>query len=143
MRKPVRTKPEFYDRWLKGEFGNRLRVWSTYEDLLASDYRGLIGVRSKLPGRPMKYNVAIPDILDYIKSIGSSPENHTYGEMAPDDCILMQGEVFQYHSGLRLHYSYAKEHMRPALIAAPRHADGLLAISIMRKFMDAASYDDI
>lgn len=144
----VLTKSDYYKRWLQGEFGNRLRAWQSYADLLASDYTGRVGVRYKEPGSPYcRYAVQIADVPSVISAFvldGADPAKFTIGEMAPDDCITCQGELQQGLNSYDLFYStlHGKQ-MRDALRLEPQWASGARVPRILRHFMDGSSYDDV
>lgn len=144
---PVKTKSDFYKRWRANEFGNRLRVWMSLEELKASDYRGKIGIRYIEPGSPyMKYDIHFDDVPFYAEHFilkGADPSKMTFGEAAPDQHILFQGELYRTTESLYMFYSLDKSQMRTALAKAPQHAEGVKAHMLLRHFCNDSSYDDI
>ena len=56
------NKPEFYDRYLKGQFGNRPRVWTSLDALKESGYEGTVSIRSMTPGGTCKVRVPVADL---------------------------------------------------------------------------------
>lgn len=146
MRDAVKTKIDFYERWAKGEFGNRLRVWNSIAEIDPS-YTGPIGIRNKVPGgRWCRYAIPQKDLekvrQEFIND-GAPASTMTYGEMAPDDKMTLQGELIQTECGLRLHYSLAKRLMRDALRERSFYVEGIRVYHLLRTYCDGSSYDDL
>lgn len=108
----IPDKTEMYKLLLAGTFGNTARSWSSYTDLMASGYKGLVGIRSLLPGGIFMPYVPVENAPDIVA---------TYSEMQSDDAILLQGEVYRSVEGLYLLASKLKTHMRPALREGGKH----------------------
>ncbi len=135
-----KSKAEFYPRWLRGEFGNRLRAWDCYADLQGDSYRGPVTVRYKEASSPRcKYEVAFSDIEKVIAELGGDPELYTFNESAPDSKLLIQGEV--YHGPTySLYYSELKTNMREALKQGGKQVYFTTAKCIMQHYMRPKSY---
>lgn len=145
--RPVKYKSDMYRRWLLGEFGNRLRCWESLGDWFESGFRGNVGLRYKVPGSPFcKYDIPWENVhLVYGEFLdkGADHAKITIGEAAPDQHIMMQGEVMLSTRHYELHFSLHKAQMRDALKACPEWAHGIDAVVIMKHFMDPSSYNDI
>lgn len=111
--KRVNTKAEMYQLLQAGAFGNTARQWNIYTDLVASDYRGLVGVRSMLVGGKFLPHVPFEQVVD--------APNCIYNEMQNDDYILLQGETYRSVNGLYVYASTVKKPMRQALREGGRH----------------------
>lgn len=128
--KPVLTKTDYYRRWLNGEFGNLLRAWNTWEDLVDSEYRGRLTVRSKQPGQITRYNLSFDEAQKYI--LGRE-KYFSFNEPAPDDHLLIQGEVIELVGGLVLSYCCDKVSMREAMSRC-KVATGLTAKLLLKQY---------
>ena len=106
----VPDKKSMYEMLRAGKFGNTARTWSSYQELLASGYNGLVGCRSKVPGGEFLAYQLAPPRGDYI-----------YSEMQEDSGIVLQGEVYRSIEGLYLFASTLQTHMRVALKEAGKH----------------------
>jgi hypothetical protein len=68
-------------------------------------------------------------------------QNWYCSEMAPTDLTLLQGEVMRGVWGLGLYYTTVAKPMRDALAVQSRTARGIIAMSILQRFMDNNSYE--
>jgi len=140
----VPTKQAYYARWIRGEFGNRLRAWNTYEDLLESGYQGNVTIRTLVSSaHTARYGVPVQDVLKVIKEMGGSVQEHRFNESAPDDQLIIQGELYENVQGWYMVYNRAKCSMRDAMRNDPQIAEGLLAREILRHDCCPNSFDDI
>lgn len=145
----VNSKSEFFDLWKRGIFGNRLMGWANLDELYASGYRGMFGVRYKDSaggGGFCKYEVTLDQVESVItdwKSKGAKEELIYFSEDAPDEKLLFQGELMMTTQSYCLFYSREKKKMRDALRSSGTHAYGLEAKCILQSGMTASSYDDI
>lgn len=95
----IRNKRLMYQLFEKGEFGNRPRTWGDLTDLLASDFRGEVGMFQKDPrggGGLVRYNVPVAAAAEHTAkwaTKGVRPTDIQYTEMAPHQHNLIQGEV--------------------------------------------------
>lgn len=140
-----RTKADFYQRWVAGEFGNRLRSFDTLDELRQSGYVGPVGLRYKEAGSPYCDIHVPPDevckrVREFV-SQGARPELFTYNEPAPDHLLTMQGELTIGLKGLALYYSRDQAPMRVALAATGRQVDGLRAKLTLEAYCNPKSYD--
>lgn len=143
---PVKTKNDFYKRWAKGEFGNKIRSWNSLNELKESGFKGAVGVRYSLPNSSyMKYSVPVKDVDKVVKAFvkkGAKAELFKFSEDCPDEKIVLQGEVMCSPRYLDLRYSTLKGKMRDALKIA-RNVDGIEAFEILRYGCDPGSLADI
>lgn len=109
----VNNKSAMYELLRAGKFGNTARSWATYQELVDSDYRGLVGVRSKQPGGKFLAHVPFYFVVDAPDCV--------YSEMQRDELILLQGEVYRSFNGLYVFASTVKRPMREALKLGGRH----------------------
>lgn len=141
----VKTKQEFVRRFQNGEFGNRGPTWDSLAEFMEANYRGLVHIRNRVAGGPTWYNVLAEDVhreTFQICSLGEATrENLYYAAMAPTDKTLIQGEVQMGSHGLELFYSTVKKPMRDALAERAHTADGITAVSLLRKYLDDRSYE--
>ena len=141
--RPVLTKQDMYVRWLQGEFGNRLRGWVSYEELMASSYNGAVNIRNTESCFPkIRYDVPKHLVLCTIEELGGSLAEYRFNEPAPDHKLTIQGELAEGATGWWLTYSTAQQKMREAMQAA-KFAEGLIAKSILRSFCCPSSLDDL
>ena len=139
-----KTKAEFVRRYQQGEFGNRLQNWDDRQSLLASGFSGSVGIRNRVAGGRFYYGVKVADLRDEWGY--PEPESQMYfSEMAPDERLVLQGEVSVGERGLMLVYATEPGvSMRVALSQrAPLHAYGTAAVMTMQWAMDPSSYDDV
>ncbi len=130
----VSNKQEMYKLLLAGKFGNTARIWDSYADLLASSYKGLVGIRSMVPG-----GVFLPYV-----SISAAPrEGVRYSEMQDDGAIVLQGELYRSVDGLYLLASSHKTHMRDALRQGGKHYWLSAAYAQLQTALWPSDYDNL
>lgn len=142
--KPVRTKKDFVERYINGEFGNASLSWPTYEEFVASGYSsGPIHFRNKIPGGPTHYNVDPLNTLILARELefNGTLKNYYISAMAPHDKGLIQGEVSGGFADLYLYYNLQKLPMREAFAVERRFAAGIKARVILQRFMDGNSWE--
>ena len=120
----------------RSAFGNKLRVWSSLDDFRATAPRdGSFGLRAQTPQAPVHYGLSYDEV---IKLAGYSV---SISEMAPDESLLLQGEVME--EGWELRYSTTPHlRMREAMESASR-AFGLSARMLLRQTLSPSSYEDL
>ena len=143
----IRSKQQSYRLWEQGSFGNKLRTWNALEEITKSGYAGTVTMRYKghHGGGLVAYNVplsSVPETQRRWISEGAQPDLITFNESAPDEYLLIQGEVTRLSRGLYLFYNREKKKMREALINA-RSATGLTARIMLEHYLDPSSYEDI
>jgi hypothetical protein len=155
----INSKAEMYQLLLGGQFGNKLRMWPTYEAMLASGYSGLFSMRYKGGGGGLwcAYDVTHDkraEILPRWVAQGADPALVMHTEGAPDDKIIVQGELRPLPdghyffptilpSGPYFYCSFEKLKMRDALKASSQHLYGLRVLELLRHHMTSASFEDL
>lgn len=140
-----RNKVDFYNRYLKSEFGNRPRTWSTWPQLRDSDYLGNVTIRDLIPGGPCHYGISSVDLRE-----GNLPNNLDinkvrFNESMPDDRLVIQGNVTIDEHGLLLEYSRLPNIGHRDAVRQPnlQQARGLLATSLLNTLLFPTSHDDL
>lgn len=135
------TKTESLELLRRGALGNTLRTWESFEHLLFDGYQGPLTIRSRVPGSTECYfKVPYWTVLSRA-SVFWDPTRYYFNESAPDEHLVLQGEVTRETWGLELKYStkpglVMREAMRDA-----QWARGLVADMLLRAHLDASSYD--
>lgn len=136
-----------YALYHRGLFGNRLQTWVSLEDYYASEYTGQVVLRYKGSGGGLvAYDVARHEVSSIVADWslqGARPQLITLNESAPDKNIILQGEVMRSVDYFELRYSQMKAPMRTALAQAPKHANGVNALILLKTAMDPSSWDDL
>lgn len=128
--RPVLSKRQFVEEYVKGTFGNRAPTWSTPRELDKSYYDGLVHLRNRTAGGPTFYNITVEEALIAWEAMVQQDNWYCSG-MAPHKHNLFQGEVWDGPGGLYLHGSFDKNvPMREALVHA-RDWTGLMAKQIL------------
>ena len=155
----IATKSEFYALYELGYFGNRALAWKSYEEVLASGWKGKICVRSKkgIDRKKPIYNFPIEHVLKEMKRRGFVPEESTFNQSMPDEHLLIQGEIRRIGDkpfngnlqtalkcrGLGLRYTTVKKPMNEALREEDLWAQGLEASLILQRNLCSSSHSDI
>ena len=146
MNLSVRTKDENYVLYQSGFYGNKIRTWETLEALRDSGYRQPVVLRYKQTGSPFcAYDVPqreIDTLLEEWERRGARRELVTFNESAPDDYLILQGEVMRCTSHYTLHYATVPGKMREAMKHA-RSVYGLEALGLLRWALTPSSYEDL
>lgn len=129
----------------KGAFGNKLRTWDSLQALHNSSYKGTVSIRvaGVTGGNPCFYEVPTAEVERVISD--NNLNNFYINESAPDDKLLIQGEVMRdvYGRGIAIYYSKLKCPMRLALLAKGESANGIRALEILRMYLTPSSFDDL
>jgi len=144
----IKTKQDMFELYEQGKFGNKFCTWSNIEEAIASGYIGEVSLRYKgnLPGKWAAYRLSFDAaqalIEDWVQA-GAQRNLIVVNESAPDDMLLIQGEVMRSVNYLELHYSLEPGlKMREAMMRS-QYATGLLANEILRSKLSPASFDDL
>ncbi len=130
----------------QGFFGNTLRQWQTFADLMEDSYNGPIVIRSRAAhgGGPCTYNVPKIDVLGVL---GKEPwkdwpiENTYFNELLPPHLSTLQAELMTDVDGMwYMRYSLEKVYFREAL-SRPIVARGLKAKMIVQHFCCVPMFD--
>lgn len=132
----VLSKRDFVCRYVAGEFGNRPLTWATYEELIASGYRGLVHVRNSVRGGLTYYNVP----FERVALLASSTMYYT-AMNTPDHLKTLQGEVCDWPGGPYLLCSRQAGPMRAALVERPMILIGLSARLLLAAHLCPRSLD--
>lgn len=142
-----RTKKEFYERFVKGAFGNHLRVW-TYDEFVADNYKGKVAIRFRTASAKTLFDLdseevrAWPyDIPKQLASISEQPDNQE------ETCVI--NFEFSYLTGddpgYYLQYHREPEKMKPSINDPSKFkiARRLEALLILQTFCFPTDYDDL
>lgn len=155
---PVLTKTNFVKRYEQGEFGNHSPTWSSYADWFykVGYPRGDLSyqesqtakyhIRNRVPGAMTWYDVPGSNLFEAweVATAQFEPEQLYISEMCPTELTTIQGEVvYDQVDYLQLRYSTIAKPMRQALSVEEgeeRHAKGIAAEMILRRYMNPRSY---
>jgi len=147
----LKRKSDMYKLYEQGAFGNKLRTWPTTDDLLASDYSGSVTLRYKGKaggGGWCAYDLALDQVTPTIEqwvSEGADPKLITANESAPDERLVVQGDVGRNPAGgggLVFRYSRDRVKMRTAMETAT-HAYGAEAVVLLDSYLSPDSLADV
>lgn len=141
---PVLTKRDFVERYGNGEFGNASPTWQTFGAWLREttdrDPKELYHLRNRVQAGETYYNLGWEACLFRWTSVPDAAQWYC-SAMAPTSLTLLQGEVMQTDRGLYLYFSRVRKPMRDALREKPEEAIGIRAVTLLRHFLNAKSYD--
>ena len=141
MAKQIKNKQESFDLYFRGCFGNRLKSWESYNNFISSAYSGFVTIRSKMGGGGFcAYNVNAKDVDSVIGDIDKT--QLVFNESAPDDMLLIQGEVCRDICGLSMFYSIEPGKMRDCLKRGTQ-INGIVVNEFLKYFLLPNSLDDI
>jgi len=144
----ILTKKESFILFEKGLFGNKLKTWSSVNDYNESKHVGSVTVRylgksNVLGGAYCKYNVTdVDSVINEFAKLGADRNLFIINESAPDDNLLIQGEITHDYNGYQLFYSLEKGKMRDCLKNGIS-VTGLQAKIIIQHYMFPNSFNDI
>jgi hypothetical protein len=138
-----------------GAFGNKLRTWNAYCDWMRWWHdtpreitsQALYALRVWAPGggAPFVPDLAESEVQDaYIKllSWGWDADLITVNECAPDDRLLVQGELMRVVGGLYFRYNTAPLRMREGMKRA-KDMEGLQVTASLRHWLSPSSASDL
>lgn len=145
----ILTKHENYRSWQAGDFGNKLRAWTSLEAWRESGFSGIVVLRVLRAGGggPTVYNLR-PEDVDYAAELwiasGIPKDCIMVNEAAPDKLAILQGEYANTAYGVADYFLYTRTraNMHVALAAKKAVATGLLARLLVRQTMTTSSYED-
>lgn len=144
----IYSKVEAVELYHKGLFGNHLRLWDNYTDLMASSYNGTVSIRCR-EASSLQYQYSIPvGRVHEVCSIAilQNPKiqmwHFYFNESAPDERLIIQGELMRNEKGLYFFASTAKDKMRNALKKAKEYF-GLQVLIMLKSLMTPSSYSDL
>lgn len=147
---PVLDKRENWRRASAGLYGNRLRSWDSLAELRASDWTGLVTIRTLIGGGgPCVYDVPADRAGEVCEELGLPEAMLCFNEGADDSRVVVQGEYLNDALVLdgrtfvgALRFSTVRLKMRDALRAEERTAYGLAAHGVLRNAMTPSSWAD-
>ena len=137
----IDTKEKFYALWEKGLLGNKPRTWTSREALASSGFTGTVSARTRGagPGGKAVYRLSVLDAL----AASTDWLDVTFNESAPDELLLLQGEVARLSCGLYLHYDTTPGlKMREAMKVA-KDAYRVVALLLLRSYLWPSSFEDL
>ena len=141
----ITSKRQMYGLLRSGALGNTLRTWATRENYLEAGFRGRTSLRCLVPGVTFRHGLTHEDVLvqGAHSFEGQPPEAFVYCEAAPDEQVVLQGEVSRIAGGLYMAWSRERCNMRVATSLGWRHASGLTAKVLLEASVDPSSLEDI
>jgi hypothetical protein len=147
----VETKKQAYALYHSGMFGNKLRTWDTVRDFVYSGYSGPVTMRYKgtVTGRAWyAYNVKSSAVAAKAKewiAEGADPMLIVVNESAPDERLVLQGELIHTPRGFCLIRRFDKVKMRVAMTmsSAADEVIGLFALGTLRHVCTPSSFEDL
>lgn len=145
----IKLKLECYALYRLGLFGNRALAWDSYEELLASDWRGGVCIRSRsgMERAKVLYNIPFEEVRKEIEKLAAQgiPEScMSFNQSMPDSHLILQGEVMRgVRNGLELTYTHVQKPMNLGFKESTLYADGLKAQFLLKQNLWHASYSDL
>jgi hypothetical protein len=147
----VETKRQAYALYHHGKFGNKLRTWDTVRDFVYSGHSLPVTMRYKgtIIGKAWyAYNVKASEVAARAKewiAEGADPMMIVVNESAPDERLVVQGEIVHTPRGLCFIRRFDKVKMRVAMTmsSADDEVTGLRAIMELRHVCTPSSFDDL
>lgn len=155
-RLPVLTKQDFVRRYKMGEFGNASPTYNTLQEFASACYpdwksEDLYHIRNRIAGGPTFYDVpsrdvrrkwyalvnqGVPEGTLYISAMAPTPLTLFQGEIIQADNVGYEGGQYQSNAGLNLIYTQVKKPMRDALKEQSKYATGIMALELLRHYLD-------
>lgn len=131
-----------------GLLGNTLRTWASVAEMRTDGYTGSVTLRHAVGNTPLcRYRVPneqIDAVIAEWVAQGASAQDVQLNESAPDDRLVLQGEVQRLPGGLNLTYSREQKPMRDALRGdGVVHAFGLGALGVLERNLWPSDYSDL
>ena len=144
--KQVQNKKDMYKLYHAGKFGNKLQTWDSLEEFKKSFFDEPVVLRYKGPhgGAWTQYNIPTHEIQWYVDtwvSEGAKKELITVNECAPDELLLIQGEIQNSIDFIDLRYTLEPLPMKLGLAKQQYHTGGIKALTLLKQFVDPSSYD--
>jgi hypothetical protein len=149
----ITHKKDFLNLWSKGTLGNRLRTFPNLDELRVSGYRGPVSIRSRRPdSRYTLYHIPQERLEDQIHFLilteKMTAEEMYFGESAPDEHLVLQGEYFDGEANGQIFDRYLmvdrqKTQMKKVLWNQRSETySGLSSILLLQSVMDPDSCED-
>lgn len=146
----VATKADSYKLYEEGRFGNKLRTWGSLAEISGSGYAGRVVMRYKGRAGGARYpklgvhltqKEAALNLLEW-RRLGAVETEVAYNEAAPDERLLLQGEVTLSTEHISLFWSDEKTTMRRAL-GKGKQWHGLRALLLLKTKLYPSSWADM
>lgn len=142
--RPVLTKRDFTERFIRSEFGNHSPTWGTLTKFLADDPPDVLyHLRNRVAGGETFYNTPRRHVEEVWRS-RADPSSWYCSRMVPpevEQTLKIQGEVQQGPWGLDLLYTTIKKPMRWALAEWSQRLVGLQARLLLQSKMEVSSWE--
>ena len=135
----ITSKLQSYALWQQGRFGNKFRTWNSLKEIERNGFAGEVTMRYRGSANGFcDYRVPVSKISqmqrDWLRR-GAQLPLITFNESAPDNRLVLQGEVQQSREHLSLTYSTERGlKMREAMKGA-KHASGLTARLLLERHL--------
>jgi hypothetical protein len=144
----IKDKREMYKLYHAGEFGNKIRSWSSYEEMINSGYQDPFSIRYRVPmSKWCKYAIPFEDaekVMNQFISEGADPKLFEFGEMGPDEkSRVFQGEVMRSIRYYDLLWTTLGKPMRIALAEESRYDTGVKALTLVKHHFDGPSWENL
>ncbi len=112
----VTSKQQMKGMLVAGEFGNVIRSWATYDEMVKAGYRGRVYVRSNLWSaiNTRMNEVPLEEVMATLQRHNIAPDTCRYFENPPNDQRVIQGEICN-DPTLSLTYSLIQKPLSDAL----------------------------
>lgn len=141
------TKDKNYTLYERKEYGNQLLTWPCFSDYISSGFEGRVVIRNKIPGdKRCAYNLTREDAVKLMcewDPVGAEAHIFKMNESAPDDLLVIQGEVTLETGFMEVRYSTLKKPMRIALAEGQKVVRGLAARVLLRHYLDDLDYETL
>jgi hypothetical protein len=145
------NKGQMHMLYQTGRFGNKLRSWNhmhhfTLQVPADTTDRFCLRYRGDNPGRWSAYNLSRDDVFvaaEKWRTEGANPLLIAVNEVAPDDQLLIQGEIARSIRHYDLMYSTKPGLRMNEIRLDPSYASGRTAVALLKRYLDPASYDDL
>jgi len=142
----IDTKEKNFTAYKNGLFGNKLRTWYGLDDFNNSNYTGYVTIRYSGDVGASNYTAYnVLRVNDKVKEFinnGADPKLLIINESAPDEKLLIQGEITKDINGYSLFYSLEKGKMRDCLQNGIQ-IYGLKVKLFLQNYLFTNSYNDI
>jgi hypothetical protein len=136
-REPIRNKTTMFRLLRAGAFGNTMRTWDDPESFRASGYTGSTSLRGLRPGLPFLHAMSPEEAL------ARWTADYLFAEAAPDERVVMHGEIMHGCNGIVLSYSRVRANQREAFRQERIERCGSVALHLLRLWADPSSAEDI
>jgi hypothetical protein len=129
----------------RGLYGNKLRTWYSLSEFYSTNHAGTFTLRYSggVGGMYCAYDIKnVKEKADEFISKGAQSKNFIINESAPDENLLIQGEITRNQFGYSLFYSNKKGKMRDCLKDGIQ-VYGLEAKMLLQNYLFPSSFDDV